>query len=1368
MQQKQQFKTICYVLIAMAVVFLTIFLPIYFTQIEKPSSQTRSDIVIENLPTDSWTDYTAQPASGTGTTDDPYLISSAEEFAWLYGNSATSIVLTQDIDLSAHLWKPFTKTIHIDGGGHAIIGMKVYETASNKAGLFATTSSVQLRNFILKNALVYIDMDSFSSSSSCYASFLVAYDSASYNYFETINVSIQDSQMYVKNFSSKVYVGQVCGYFYKNGGTIDEFSSINTTINVSSEKTTYDFAYVAGVCAYYGQYSSYNIIQNNCIIDNFKVNVDFLASRNKYFYTTGLTNYISSVEEYYFASNCYIDIELSMSSRTPERYTRQLKQYEGYVNSLVRKEDGLTTVPENYDLTLWKNADENNSFTSIYLNNRFFIEYYNLSNEFNNDIQFWKDFAEEPQGSNDVYKVSTAEQLAYAIEHGGKYYLQNDIDLAGKYWTPTTNYLLLYGQGYAIKNVNINIDYYKCKNKSRPADVGFAYNLNTAYNLTFENTTITGKNITHEVNIMCVGGNDYSINSYSSISSVLLIGLKIDIQSSKRVNIYGLTYRADNGNTTYNFANNAIVDADIKVKSTSYTSVCSFFGEVRYSGVLNKMAFTGNVDLDAPSAYVKLCGVTMASPSSRAYRFTNCVVSGNINLHNGETPIGTVEKFGSSYTISCMEANLNITAEKIISNNDEEYKDLTTIPETFPLSTWSQVNAGNERWPYIFPNIAKFMKYYNLTFISTTIDTWANYISVPAGSGTETNPWIITSAQELAYLQAECMYQRTYYVNLEADIDLAAHIWKPIGISGKNPSFRFYGNGHTISNLNISYSENDYVGLFGCISSSTTSIMENLTIKNAKVSGYTAGTLVGSGSVNANKIIIINTNIKATNVAQGIGASTAQYCYVSGTIVGATNAIGVSSNSSYSENHATIIGKYGSARGIGGSNNKYCKNYGDITAYTDASGIGGHASYCENYGNVRNINPSPTGNAYIGGITGYWGNQVSYCINYGDVTCESDSSYCKVGGIVAESRYEVIGCVNFGNVTGGYFTGGIIGYSSNTSATKGIASKCNNYGNVTCNVNVAAGIVAYCRGGILDSCINSGIINAKSYAGGIVASDDQYGMTVKNCSNTAEIHGGSVGGIVSYAGYSSVVISNCCNSGDVYASSSTAGGIVGSCNSVNMTECIVLASVTSTSNGNAYVGGLIGSLASVGSGTLISSSYFSGTLSSSGCDVGGIVGEVASHSGLNEYMQIEKCYIQAKVNVGTYSSNSKGIAGVIGEVYNTARANISNVYVKFDIIGENTRIDKLVGYGPNKFTVNNTYYDITIKASEEDEGTAYKEYVLGTDVTEENAFSNEIWYFGSQIGVLRPMPRAVFHQGDRLESQNILDWIKANGYTLAA
>ena len=159
MTKKQQLKMMLYILIATAVVFLTIFLPIYFTQNEKPSSQTRSDIVLEDLPTDSWTDFTSEPTSGTGTTDDPYLISSAEEFAWLYGNSATSIVLTQDIDLSAHLWKPFTKTIHIDGGGHAIIGMKVYETASNKAGLFATTSSVQLRNFILKNALVYIGED---------------------------------------------------------------------------------------------------------------------------------------------------------------------------------------------------------------------------------------------------------------------------------------------------------------------------------------------------------------------------------------------------------------------------------------------------------------------------------------------------------------------------------------------------------------------------------------------------------------------------------------------------------------------------------------------------------------------------------------------------------------------------------------------------------------------------------------------------------------------------------------------------------------------------------------------------------------------------------------------------------------------------------------------------------------------------------------------------------------------------------------------------------------------------------------------------------------------------------------------------------
>ena len=74
------------------------------------------------------------------------------------------------------------------------------------------------------------------------------------------------------------------------------------------------------------------------------------------------------------------------------------------------------------------------------------------------------------------------------------------------------------------------------------------------------------------------------------------------------------------------------------------------------------------------------------------------------------------------------------------------------------------------------------------------------------GSRTESDPYRITSANELAYIAKEVNSGNDFaddFFSLEVDIDLSGIDWTPIG-DGANPfSGNFNGNGHTISDLSL-------------------------------------------------------------------------------------------------------------------------------------------------------------------------------------------------------------------------------------------------------------------------------------------------------------------------------------------------------------------------------------------------------------------------------------------------------------------------------------------------------------------------------------------------------------------------------------
>ena len=201
-------------------------------------------------------------------------------------------------------------------------------------------------------------------------------------------------------------------------------------------------------------------------------------------------------------------------------------------------------------------------------------------------------------------------------------------------------------------------------------------------------------------------------------------------------------------------------------------------------------------------------------------------------------------------------------------------------------------------------------------------------------------------------------------VMLNADLDLSGVSWTPIGAADTNGnvehcfSGKFYGNGHTISNLDFSsvYGSGLIGGFFGYI-------------ENAEISGLNI-----KGKININ--------------------STKDYTYF-GTIAGYAEKSNFSdcvSDVSFTNNDNYVYGSLG------------------MIGYAENTKI----RYCENKGNL-NIT-GDMGSLYAGGIAGFLAqSEVSYCKNTGDMILSASHGGSIVGQAGENSK--VINCYATGKLT---------------------------------------------------------------------------------------------------------------------------------------------------------------------------------------------------------------------------------------------------------------------------------------------------------------------------------------------------------------
>ena len=248
-------------------------------------------------------------------------------------------------------------------------------------------------------------------------------------------------------------------------------------------------------------------------------------------------------------------------------------------------------------------------------------------------------------------------------------------------------------------------------------------------------------------------------------------------------------------------------------------------------------------------------------------------------------------------------------------------------------------------------------------------DVWDGTVATgfANGSGSETDPYLISTSAQLAYLAQKVNGGEPYegkYFRQTANFDLAGKKWTPIGNFPNEFKGHFDGDNKEVYDLNVDIT-GSYAGLFGNIRNGS---VKNVRIcsGSVKASLYYVGGIVGefnySTMENCTASVNVSGNSNVGGLAGSISGSTVSNChFLSGEIVGS---------------------------GDGNWDGEY------------VGGIVGHVQN-SNVSTVKDCsaNASVKGKMNVGGLCGWFGNgdhEFSKCIMKGTITVTG--RYC--GGLV--------------------------------------------------------------------------------------------------------------------------------------------------------------------------------------------------------------------------------------------------------------------------------------------------------------------------------------------------------------------------------
>lgn len=350
-----------------------------------------------------------------------------------------------------------------------------------------------------------------------------------------------------------------------------------------------------------------------------------------------------------------------------------------------------------------------------------------------------------------------------------------------------------------------------------------------------------------------------------------------------------------------------------------------------------------------------------------------------------------------------------------------------------------------------------------------------------AGGGTESDPYLIYTASDLANVNSYSFYK------IMNDIDVSSWInsnsstigWIPIGMNSGVSMKQLDGNGKTISGLWTNSTTNNY-GLISAVNDATIKDLTIIVASGKQVKGGDqTGVVVGLASGTTFENITINGKCTGNASVAGVTGNgqncTFSNCSVTSTLTGTDNVGGVvgwSSGSTLSNctSNVTINGtKY--LGGLAGysSNNSYtnCNSSGTIKSTTNngyVGGIIGKAQTTTNTISKCSSSANVSGTSYIGGLVGNGVNSISESFSSGVVTGTKNDD-CLAGGLTGLNEGTIRNCYSTATVTSGQYGAGITGI---------------NYGTI-------------------DRCYASGNVSAEKWGAGITAYNDGSAAKVTRC-----------------------------------------------------------------------------------------------------------------------------------------------------------------------------------------------------------------------------------------------------------------------------
>lgn len=277
-----------------------------------------------------------------------------------------------------------------------------------------------------------------------------------------------------------------------------------------------------------------------------------------------------------------------------------------------------------------------------------------------------------------------------------------------------------------------------------------------------------------------------------------------------------------------------------------------------------------------------------------------------------------------------------------------------------------------------------------------------------SGTGTEEDPYLINNIDELKWFRDDVNSGNTYsgqYVKVADDvvIDLAGEEWAPIGNSTNKFQGSFDGNGVVIKNLVIT-GNNSNVGFFGFTTDGNkASVIKNITIENAKVSGrLNVGVVAGTPYTTEYSNITVKGHVEVNGMSY-VGGVFGKNVYANLTDI----TVDVDTNSYVkavsTENDIAYRTYVGGVIGFMGEGGHIVKNVtsninveGDVC---DIGGITGIAQYSNNFENVTcsGTVTGPEDETEIGGIAGTWNNTKGYTVTFTNCEYTGESDVDAIG-----------------------------------------------------------------------------------------------------------------------------------------------------------------------------------------------------------------------------------------------------------------------------------------------------------------------------------------------------------------------------------